>query len=193
MVGHAVSLKILSFICFWILGYYCKHSIFFSLVCEHNFKITIVSEQFGCKTLIDAEWSREDADDGWELVVWMGSPQLDALDQSWRYYLYIFDLFGFILSLSLSVRFYIYMICRLPLATFFSPFVSKWDLIAITCIWTIYILLNSLGDFWGELCIVTINWEGRGGGVVLYWIIHRYVVTYCYIFLLVILCFSTTS
>lgn len=57
-----------------------------------------MSEQFGCKTLIDAEWSREDADDGWELVVWMGSAQLDALDRSWRYSLYIFFLDSFTLS-----------------------------------------------------------------------------------------------
>lgn len=74
-----------------------------------------MSEQFSCKTLIDAEWSREDADDGWELVVWMGSSQLDALDQSWRYSLYIFFLDSFTLSLSLFVFTFIWYVgCHLP-------------------------------------------------------------------------------
>lgn len=69
------------------------------------------------ENLICAEWSREgvdNAEDGWELVVWMGSSQLDALDRSWKY---LFTsprvfLFGFILSLSDFTY-----ICWFPLAT----------------------------------------------------------------------------
>lgn len=140
------------------------------------------------KNLICAEWSREDVDnaeDGWELVVRMGSSQLDALDRSWRY-LFASPRVFFLDSFSLCRFLHLYDM--LISTCHFSPFVSKWDLIAITCIWTIYILLNSLGGFWGGALYCD-----HGGRESCFVLDYPSVVTYCYIFLLVIPCFHFLS